>query len=228
MPNYPVATLALAFVLAGCASRSSLREDYPLSRVQRIGVVRFEGDPRLAVHDLFAQALVKSRFAVVERARTDALIAELNLGLMGSLDPATAKRIGQALGADALMIGQVDSQPDRRSVVMVESVHTWEEPLYETRKERQPDGSLRDVRYIAGYQRNQQVRSEPRTYVLDAQVSITAKLVDVETGELIWAGSGTDEAVTASLAANAIARSLIRDLRRQWEQRLSKQGNGLN
>jgi TolB-like protein len=56
---------------------------------------------------VIADLVADGRFAVVERARLEEILAELSLQHSGKVDPATAAKIGKLLGAKYLVWGQL-------------------------------------------------------------------------------------------------------------------------
>jgi Curli production assembly/transport component CsgG len=68
------------------------------------------------VEDLFSTSLFKTnRFTVIERKRIQSAIAEQNLGSSNRINPATAVKVGQLLGADYLIIVAVNEWTPRKS-----------------------------------------------------------------------------------------------------------------
>lgn len=73
------------------------------------------GDPRYDPAGPGVAALLVTRFlrteavTVVERERLQAIVAELELGQSGLVDPATAARAGQLVGAEYLVLGSIFS-----------------------------------------------------------------------------------------------------------------------
>lgn len=71
------------------------------------------GDPRLKGAGAGVASILVSRFSkvegvqVVERAKLQAVIGELDLGASGRVDPATAAKAGQLVGADHLVLGSL-------------------------------------------------------------------------------------------------------------------------
>ena len=82
-----------------------------------------------------------------------------------------------------------------------------------------PDGT-----YV-GYTRNVGTRVShstdvrPTEYTINAQVGIIAKLVDVETAEIVWIGSFDESSSSALDAADYIARSLVKSFTKELAKR---------
>jgi len=118
----------MAFVIASCAPSKSIKMDNTTTvketeKVEskytgpkrRIGVVEFEnktayGQNRLgqAASDILITELVKSeKFIVVEREKLDKVMAEQKFQQQGMIDSATAVKLGQILGLEAIVVGAV-------------------------------------------------------------------------------------------------------------------------
>lgn len=73
---------------------------------------------RRALGATLAGALARSgRVTVIERRRLNALLAEQGLGASGSIEDATAARMGKLLGVDFLLLGAFIVQPNREIMV---------------------------------------------------------------------------------------------------------------
>lgn len=83
----------------------------------RVAVLAFENNTTLsffadrlglaAADELTTQLVRTGEFTVIERQQIDAVLAEQQLGMSGVVDPATAARIGELLGAQAVIIGSI-------------------------------------------------------------------------------------------------------------------------
>ncbi|MBI4375041.1 MAG: hypothetical protein HY549_01200 [Elusimicrobia bacterium] len=213
--------LALAAGLAlsaGCSPRAYLNPNYDLGRVRRIAVWRFDSNQKSAIgaEDLFNRSLLENGFQVVERAQLEAVIQEQKLGKDGVLAPRALKKVGNILGVDALLLGSVTYTPERKEVVKVAVPHRIEEPVFETIREKLDDGSARETHRQIGTRVRHEHNVVPQVFNIHAQVGIVAKLVDVETGEIIWVGSDSTEGPDALSAAESAAYYLVRTLRKQW------------
>lgn len=119
---------AAALLFAGCAPSKTVKEQQALSvsktkevesdytgPKRRIGVVEFSnktayGQGRLgsAASDILITELVKSgKFIVVERDKLDKVMQEQKFQSQGMTDPATAAKLGQILGLEAIVVGTV-------------------------------------------------------------------------------------------------------------------------
>ena len=213
------AVLASALIGAGCSSPSVIKEGYDLSRIKQIGVLKFESKfPAVSgVEDLFAKHLMLEGFGVVERSMLEQLLKEQRIGLEGLLLPASAKAVGGILGVDALMMGQVVSfTPDRKDVSLIITTNKYEEPVFRKVRKRRDDGSYLEVQEQVGTKVRYENVRVPHVYTIYAQVGIVAKLVDVETGEIVWVGSYTNEGINTLIALESTVDFLVGKLVSQW------------
>lgn len=218
--------LALLFAAAtsGCVTADAINRNYDLSRVRRIGVLAFDygrHEP-FGAEDIFAKHLLERGYQVVERARLEAILKEQRLNASGLLAPGTAKGLGRMLGVDALVLGQVTTfEPERKMVLMVDSHLSKSEPVFETKKEKQPDGSVVEVKTEIGKKVTHESKKMPLIVPVDAEVGLAVKLVDVESGEVVWVGSDTSQGVNGPLATESIAAYLVKRLAKKWLPRAS-------
>jgi len=118
-----------------------------------------------AAQDVFVTELVKSgKFRVIDREALDALMEEKNLTLAGDIDPKTAVRAGKLLGVEYFLAGAVTEYGTTSN-----SVDT--------------PGGVAKGRWIPG------VSVGKNTFV----AAMNARLIDTETGEILWADEGRGE-----------------------------------
>lgn len=221
----PALALLAPALLGGCLATDALNRNYDLSKVQRIGVVAFDYGAHRAfgAEDIFEKHLLERGYQVIERARLEAVLREQKLSLTGALSPATAKSVGKVLGVDALLLGQVTAyEPERKELVMIESRSTRDEPVFEKRRRRRKDGTFYEVNEVVGRKEFVDTKQIPFMMPIEAEVGLAVKIVDVETGELVWAGSDTSQGVSAPLAAEWIASRLVKSLSKKWDPRSAR------
>lgn len=212
--------------LAGCTPKTVISQSYDFSQMNRIGVMGFSSpySGLSGVENLFAKYLIESGFKVVERAQLEQVLGEHNISVSGYLSPATTKKIGEILGVDVLLIGEVTSYtPTRTELALVSTRRTESHPVYAQGIRQLPDGSYAAYTQNVGTQYTHSTDVRPSQYTIDAQVGIIAKLVDVETAEIIWIGSLSQESSSALDAADSIARSLVKSFTKELTKRRGKQ-----
>jgi len=176
-------------LLAGCASRMAVKKDYDFSKVRRIAVLDFEGEGSSGVVDMFILDLMRSGFDVVERSRISSVLREQELGGAGRLDPATVKNIGKVLGVDVLLAGSVSQfVPAQKRTIYFALGDT---PV------------IIPGLYVVDKGDNYIV------YATDAEIGIGARLIDVETGSVVWAASDSYRGLSTDTALQGAVVSLV-------------------
>ncbi len=220
-----IATLGLFF--SGCAGQIvSVKRDFDFDRIKRVAVLGFEDFPQMPgsgkpIAGAFEKALLRSGVNLVERQQMEAILKEHNLDLLGLLDPAETKSLGKILNVDALILGTLTVySPERRSVVLVNIHERHSEPIFkkETYSEKKGTDSwvTTEREVVGGYQRRSQSYQVPQTYVLEAEVGVSVRMVDVQTGEVLWVGTSSEEALNAQIASEALARRILKALKKTW------------
>lgn len=208
----------LLLCLCGCTPKTVISQSYNFNNMRRIGVMGFSSpySGLSGVENLFAKYLIESGFKVVERAQLEQVLREHHISVSGYLSPATTKKIGEILGVDVLLIGEVTSYtPTRKELAMVATRRTESRPVYAQNVMQLPDGSYAAYTQNVGTQYTHSTDVRPSEYTINAQVGIIAKLVDVETAEIVWIGSLSEEDSSALGAADYIARSLVKSFTKE-------------
>ena len=96
--------------------------------------------------DSLAGALVRTgRLRLVERQRVEEVLQEVQRGMTGAVDSATAAKIGRQLGAETVVIGAVVSVAvleESRSMIFAEKADRWVEVVVEARMVTVETGEL--------------------------------------------------------------------------------------
>lgn len=141
--------------------------DYGTVRSGVAAIFGTDVDVGNGISDMLVEELVKGgQYSVIERKALDKLLAEQNFSNSDRADPATAARIGRLLGVDAIVVGSITQfGRDDRQVGL--------------------GGFGRSLgRYGLG---GTSMRSAK------AVVAVTARLVNVETGEILALATGNGE-----------------------------------
>lgn len=165
--------LFLCFILLNCSTTKvrkseTLQADYtqaqPIGPKKRIIVSEFEnrsayGERRLgiAISDMLMTELVNTNnFILLEREKLNTVMKEQVLGQSGMINENAAPKLGQLLGANAIITGSITEF----------GVRTESTDIIITSGKKQIANCVVDIRVI-----------------------------DTNTGEIIWAGSGKGEAI---------------------------------
>lgn len=204
--------------LAGCTPKTVISHTYDFNQMNRIGIMAFQSSyaSMQGVENLFAKYLINAGFKVVERAQLESVLKEHHISVSGYLSAETTREIGRILGVDVLLIGEINSYtPARTELTLTATRRTEARPVYAQDVMQMPDGTYVGYTRNVGtqYSRSDEVR--PTEYTINAQVGVIAKLVDVETAEIIWIGSMDESSSSALNAADYIARSLVKSFSKE-------------
>ena len=212
--------LALVCLLSfwGCTPKTVISQTYDFDQMNRIGVMGFSNSwPAMqGAENLFAKYLIDAGYKVVERAQLESVLKEHNIAVSGYLSPETTREIGRILGVDVLLIGEVSSYtPARTELTMTATRRTESRPVYTQDVMQMPDGTYVGYSRKVGTQYSHSTDVRPTQYTINAQVGIIAKLVDVETAEIVWIGSDEASSSSALDAADYIARALVKSFTKE-------------
>lgn len=203
-----LALCLLAVSLAACAGPEvAVDKGYDFSRVKRVGVVAFDGTGGSAAADLLAHELLASGASVAERSRLESVLAEHRMAKGGALTPADIRRAAKALNVDALFMGSVTQYSPAQSYLILSS-----------------SGAVfsQGVAPLGGGRLTQTpALGSPGASVLtsSAQVALTARLVDVHTGAVVWSAHQSYEGFDTDTAMSAVTRSFARSASPLWVAR---------
>lgn len=204
-PARLAAVLAACLLGAACSNiQVAVNPRADFSVVKRVAVISFSGAEGGMAADVLTQYLVAYGADVVERSRLQSVLEEQHMGAAGILDPLTAKKIGKILGVDALIVGTVSDMTPSRSYVVQTS----------------PTIFLGGVTPIEGrtVMSVGTVPGLPDTQIIasDASVGLVARMVDVETGSILWSAMMNYEGYDIPSAMRSITESFVASLVPVW------------
>ncbi len=203
--------------VAACTPKTVISPTYDFNQVNRIGIMAFENTQALAgVENLFAKYLIAAGFKVVERAQLESILREHHIAVSGYLAPETTREIGRILGVDLLLVGEVSTySPARTETHLTTSHKTQSRPVTRQEVMQLPDGSYASYMRTVGTETTHSYEQTPVSHTINAEVGIIAKLVDVETAEIVWIGSTDDNSAHALTAADRIAKKLVKSFTKE-------------
>lgn len=204
--------LASILFISACTPKTYISQSYNFNDMKRIGILAFNSpnDAFSGAENLFAKSLIKYGYTVVERAQIEQVLAEHNLTTSSYLSPDVTRKIGKILGVDALLLGEVTSyMPEQKTLAYNVSKTSSSEPVFNNEYIKDKDGKVTVKSSYAGQQYKNERNIYPREYTIYAQVGVVAKLVDVNTAEIIWVGDDTREGVSGLDALASSANGLI-------------------
>jgi hypothetical protein len=190
----------------------------------------------ILVSDTFAAVLRREGYQVVERSELERILSEQQLLIDGQVvtnDLNIAQTLGQLEQADYMIFGAVTLyQSEGQTLFLPVRVHDDDRAVYEEEYSRyrdwylngfqlsfdrwlqDPSERLEKLRVEYGipplaeleYNLNQNPREEFRTV---ATIGISAKIVDVRTGEIVWMGQAETTDFTLVDGANRIVEEFF-------------------
>jgi hypothetical protein len=222
-----LAILAAVVGLAGCATpaRVFVSPDYHQHPVKRVAALNLQDFPQTlgsgaVVTDVFEKYLFLAGYVLVERRQADQLLREGALNLSGAIDPADLRKIGRVLGVDALVMGSITDYSYPRDRTFMTTIPLEEtRPVYGnviiTRKVGDAEVTTEN-RVVTGYETRSIDQVVPMEKTLPAHVGLSVRLVDVETGEVLWSASadsdGSDMTTAAEEASSKLTNALVKAL----------------
>ncbi len=216
---------ALCFLVLACAPKTYISKSYDFNNLKRIGVLAFSSpeDAFSGAENLFTKSLIKYGYTVVERAQIEEVLKEHNLSTTSYLSPAVTRRLGRVLGVDVLLTGEITSyMPESKQLVYNMTKRSSSEPVFAKEVVKDTEGNVKVKSTYAGQQYTNSKDVYPVEYTIYAQVGVVAKMIDVDTAEIIWVGDDTKEGVSGLDALSSSANALIKNFDKKV--RKAKQG----
>lgn len=225
-----LSVLSVVLALGACGTATvAIKSDFEFAKVKRVAVVGFsdhagrQGSGE-ALSGAFEQGLIAAGYDLVERSQVDRVLREKKLS---AGDAKAAKELGRRLGVDALLMGRItDFREPRERLVRADVVDTHQDPVYvrKTKRVQQADGTFAstEVTELQGYRTTRVVRREPRAVTTYGRLGVTARLVFVPTGEILWSGSDSTSVYTFEEGARAVADSILKAVKKTWPAQLKK------
>lgn len=185
--------------------------------MKRIGVLPFNSpdDTFSGAENLFTKYLIKYGYTVVERAQIDDILEEQNF-TVNYLSPEVTRQIGKVLGVDVLLVGEITSYlPEQKTMLYNVSRKTSSTPVYNTQVTREKDGKVNVRQTYAGQEVHHDRDVYPTEYTIYAQVGVVAKMIDVNTAEVVWVGDDTQEGISGLDALGSSAKGIIKSFDKQ-------------
>jgi hypothetical protein len=217
--------IAVMIVLSGCSTANiAINRNFDFSRIKRVAVISFKDYPGRSgsgdiVAGAFQQSLLNAGYGVVERDQVAKILQEKKF--TGNLEPGMAKTVGEILGVDALLLGQItDLAEPYSSIVKVDVVSDHSDPIFvrRTRRIQQSDGSWREIGedVIQGYKTTHTIHREPRTYIISGRLGVSARLVYVGNGEILWSGSDSTNVTSFEESSRVLSDAILKALKSTW------------
>jgi hypothetical protein len=218
---------ALSFMaLFGCATPAVIfvSPTYPTQSVQRVAVLGFtdfNGQPGsgTTVADVFEKYLFNLHYVIIDPSQAQVALQGKSLNASGNLDASALATLGKTLNVDAVVSGSLsDYAQTSEQTVMVNEPQEETDPIYQTVTVQGRHGNLRTITQQVGTQTTFVDQSVPETETLPARVGLSARLVSVKTGELLWSGSASADGSNLSSAAENASTKITQALQKAIEK----------
>lgn len=196
---------AALFPLSACATpRTAFNPRADFSSVKRVAVLNFGGSNGELAADLLTQSLLAHGADVVERQRLSAVMQEQSLSSSSAFDPATAKQLGKLLGVDALFVGSVAASTPPSTYLVNASEQTRIATVTQL-----AGGSAYSDGALLGMPNSQLISTT-------AEVSLVSRMVDVQTGSILWSASMSYDGLDIQTAMAGITDAFVTSLDPIW------------
>lgn len=194
--------LILAF-LSSCASPNiAVNKNADFSKIKRVAVLDFKGPQGNAACEIMTIALLRYGADVVERQELNAVIKEIDLSQTNIIEPATRKKIGKILGVDAIFIGSViNYKPETKYIL----------------KEGATFDSVKEIKGKHVYTQAFDPLTDSKILETTAEVGLSVRMIDVESGSILWSGYMTWEGLDTISTITAITEYFIKSLKNYWK-----------
>ena len=196
--------LILPFLAACATPKVAFNPRADFSSVKRVAVLSFAGTKGDLAADLMTQSLIEHGADVIERQHLDAVMKEQSLTASSAFDPATAKQLGKLLGVDALFVGTVAESTPQSSYIVSQSQNPRNTTITQV-----SGGNVYSEGSVMGMPNSQLLSTT-------ANVSLVSRMVDVQTGAILWSASMPYEGFDISSAMSAITDAFVNSLEPIW------------
>ena len=223
MSYFTMFSILCACLFTGCAGPTiTVKQGYDFGKIQRVAMINLKDYPKAPgsgemVSGIFEKYLLEAGYQIVERDQVTKILQEQSLSLTGAIDSKTAKDVGKILGVDALIMGNVTSYSVQQEKTTYVDLGPDNEPVVRTREVRVKRGSLwvtETKTEVVGYRRRRQ--RVPQTNITPARVAVSLRMVDVQTGQILWVASSSKESDTPEDAAENLCRHILRVLKKTF------------
>jgi curli biogenesis system outer membrane secretion channel CsgG len=220
--------LLAAAALCACATPAvvMVSPSYDAARTRKVTLAYLSdypgapGSGEIAANT-FEKYLLVPGYRLVERRQAEQILKEQAFSLSGEVSRDQIRAVGRLLGVDALVLGGLtDYSGPRDQTVMIDMPVEQTDPVYGqvVTTKKSGDTRVRDVRtVVTGYATTRSSQLVSTTQTVPAHAGLAVRLVDVETGEVLWSASasaGGDDLAAALEEASARAmRALAKRLK---------------
>ncbi|MBP7796038.1 MAG: hypothetical protein KA059_04600 [Elusimicrobiales bacterium] len=196
--------IILSFFLFSCVSpQVAVNKNADFSKVKRVAVLTFNGPEGTAAADILTTTLLKHGADVIERQQIDSVIKELNLSQSGMINIENTRKIGQLLSIDAIILGTVTNLKPSTKYLMQNNSNSF--------------NSLNEIKGKNIYIQNFDPTSSTTILETTAEVGLSVRMVDIETGSIMWSAYMNWEGLDTTTTMQTISEYFIKSLSQSWK-----------
>jgi len=179
-----------AFFISCASTKTVVKKGFNFSGIKKVAVLKFSGNGGDAVSNEFIRQFLASGINVIDKTDVEVI--------------ADAK----SLGVDAIISGSVvEFNPSNKLLIFKEKgdivISDRVYPISGTTV--MPSGSALGL-------------EDANVYSVSASVSVSAKMTDTATGEIVWSDSNSYEALDINTAVGLIVSSFKKSFKRYWKE----------
>lgn len=213
----------LAGCLFGCVPPAIvfLSPQYNPARIRSVTLAGFQdclnvvGSGKVAA-GIFEKYLLLAGYGLVDRVQAQRVLDDQSVALSDSVDLPTLRKIGNQLGVDAVVFGQLSDFTESSDRTVVEDMPLEQsQPIYGQVKTIQHNGDqkvITDTMVVTGYSYSTIDVAVQQTETVLAHVGMSARLVDVQTGELLWSGSASGQGAHLNEALEVASEQIMKSV----------------
>lgn len=192
----------LAFLSSCVSPNIAVNKNADFSKVKRVAVLDFKGPQGNAASEIMTITLLKYGVDVVERQELNSVLKEIDLNKSNLIDDSTRKKIGKLLGVDAIFIGSIiNYKPETKYIL----------------KQGNSFDSIKEIKGKNVYTQAFDPISDSKILETTAEVGLSVRMIDVETGSIMWSGYMSWEGLDTTSTITAIMEYFIKSLKNYWK-----------
>jgi hypothetical protein len=210
-----------ASALAGCASTGQviLSPHYDSSHIRSVALAGIQDYPPVSgsgkvAAGIFEKYLLLGGYRLVDRSQAEQALEDQGLASSGALDLSSIRSIGKRLGVDALAFGQLSDFSEASDRTVIEDLAQEEsEPIYGRQETTQRIGDTKvrtEQDVVVGYNTYTTHTPVQETLESPAHVGISVRLVDAQSGEMLWSGSASGQGTQTHEAMEEASAELMK------------------
>ena len=181
----------LLAVFSGCATTKTVaKKGFDFSGIKKVAVLKFSGNGGAAVSNEFIRQFLLAGINVVDKTDVEVIADAKSLGM----DAVVSGNVVEFNPSNKLLIFK-----EKGSIVLSDRVY----PISGTTV--MPSGSAFGL-------------EDANVYSVSASVSVSAKITDTATGEVVWSDSNSYEALDINTAVGLVSSSFRKSLKKYWKE----------